>query len=96
MAYSGTVVHSYHGTAGTAMDTVNLSVARSSVTITNRGAVDIYVKLPNMGTAAPTVGGDNTLIVEDGTAKTINSQNEINAVRVIASAASVYSVEAVV
>jgi len=96
MAYSGTVSTSYHGTAGTAVDTVTLSRKSSSVRIVNRGASDIYYTLGLEGATAvtPVVGADNTYICIAGEGQVENAENLISSVKLIAAAASVYSVEA--
>lgn len=94
MAFSGTVTHSHQGTAGTAMDTVNFARACSSILLANRGAVDIWYKTSNQGTANPVANNDETMALPAGSSRTINDQVPITAVRLItASSTSVYSVE---
>lgn len=98
MAYSGTVLYAYHGTAGTAADTVNFTSGRypSSVAVSNRGSTDLYFHTNGTrGTAAPVAGTVDTYICIAGGFKTINSDNPITYVKVISTANTAYSVEAV-
>ncbi len=98
MAYSGTVVYAYHGTAGTAVDTVNFTSGRypNSVAISNRGSTDLYFHTNlTRGTAAPVAGTVEEYIVVAGGFKTINSDNAITFVKVIATGDTAYSAAAV-
>lgn len=96
MAYAGTVIYSYHGTAGTVADTVTFSRKANALRILNTGSADIYITLGKEGAAAaaPVVAADNTYLVRAGSSLDEASENFVTSIKLICASSSTYSVEA--
>ena len=83
---------STHQTLGvTAVDTVTLASHYQQVEVLNRSTsgVDIYCRVDGN---APTVGGDDCIIVPAGSAATIETPGTSTSVQLIASTSCPYSV----
>ncbi len=101
MSYSGTVQFSYIGTAGGTADTVNFSGNPvHHVTVTNRGAADIYVRPigGSYGTGTATATNESYVVplVAAGASsvKDLRFRSAVTALSVIAASGSpIYAVE---
>lgn len=89
------VTRSKHSTlTASTVDKITFDGDFRQVAVSNRGSAAIYATLSSKTTGDnPTVGGDNTFLIDAGETRVFDFADEIKTVRLISSGTPAYSVE---